>query len=174
MDVVDRLLSLGADTEVGASRNVTALMRASREGRIDVVDRLLAAGANVNAFTMKETTALIYAASEGHVAIIDRLVVHGATFNHRTDLTGKNALIVACEYRRIDVVDRLLSFSCDVNAQDFEGGTALVWACSKRETLRSSDSCLKTTPTFHCRVVTERGPSISLQDGQRSKPSSMV
>ena len=134
VDVVDCLLSHGADIEATASKSLTALMKSSRSGMIDVVDRLLAAGAKVNALTDRGTTALILACAGGHVPIIDRLVVHGSDFHHRTELSGKNALIVASECGRVKAVDRLLSLGCDPNVQDFEGWTALMWACFHRET----------------------------------------
>jgi len=87
VDVVDCLLSLGANTEAKNQLGKTALMTASLKGMVDVVDRLLAAGCNVHAQDPNGSTALICAALEGHVSIIDRLAVHGADFNHQNDKT---------------------------------------------------------------------------------------
>ena len=132
VDVVDCLLSLGADVNTVNWMGETALMWASSGERVDVVDRLLAAGADANAVDMVGSSALIAAALKGNVPIIDRLVVHGADFNHRNEM-GWSALMWASKNGHIEVVDRLLSLGCDVNGQNARGMTALMFACASEE-----------------------------------------
>ena len=131
IDVVDCLLSLGADTGAVSPTGRTALMMASERGMVDVVDRILAAGCNVNAQDNKGFTAMMWAAEGGHVPIIDRLVVHGADFNHQNE-RGENALLLASKKGHTEAVDRLLSLGCDVNVQNEKGMTAMMWACSRK------------------------------------------
>ena len=129
VDVMDCLLSLGADTEAKDRSGETALMMACQEGRVDVVDLLLAAGANVNVQDKRNVSALMWAAKRDHLSIVDRLVVYGADFNHQ-DNGGENALMWACLSDRIELVDRLLSLGCDVDLKNNEGWTALMMTCS--------------------------------------------
>ena len=133
MDVVDCLLSLGANIEAKDSDERTALMTACHYGSIDVVDRLLAAGANPHVIDKDGNTALILAAGGGHLPIIDRLLILGVDINHRNRWGRSNALMKASLYGRTEVVDRLLSVGCDINAQDHQGETALMKGCAARK-----------------------------------------
>ncbi len=130
VDVVDCLLSLGADTELRCPIGKTALMVAILNEKIDVVDRLLEAECDVHAEDVLGFTALIWAARMGCVPIIDRLVVHGADFHHQNN-RGENALMWASREGHTEAVDRLLSLGCDVNVQARDGWCALAMACSE-------------------------------------------
>jgi ankyrin repeat protein len=77
--VVDRLLKGGADPNLSADGGETALMIASRAGRVDAVRTLLAHGANANAReSTRQQTALMWAAAEGHADVIRALFQAGA------------------------------------------------------------------------------------------------
>jgi len=129
VDVMDLLLSLGADTEAKDRNGETALMMACQEGRVDVLDLLLAAGANVNVQDRSGVSALMWASKRGHLSVVDRLVVYGADFNFQGK-GGENALMWACLSDRFELVDRLLSLGCDVDLINNEGWTALMMVCA--------------------------------------------
>jgi len=63
----------------------TALIMASREGRIKVVKYLLANGANINEKNNYGYTALIWASREGHIKIVKSLLANGADPTIRTN-----------------------------------------------------------------------------------------
>ena len=82
-------MKAGADARFTGPEGETALMIASRTGRVEVVRLLLARGADVNA---KERwygqTALMWAAAENHAAVVQALIDAGATIDARSDVLG--------------------------------------------------------------------------------------
>ena len=87
--VVEALVKAGADARFTGPEGETALMIASRTGRVEAVRVLLAHGADVNA---KERwygqTALMWAAAENHAAVVQALIDAGATIDARPTLLG--------------------------------------------------------------------------------------
>ena len=79
-------MKAGADARCTGPEGETALMIASRTGRVEVVRLLLARGADVNA---KERwygqTALMWAAAENHPAVVRALIDAGATIDARAE-----------------------------------------------------------------------------------------
>ena len=77
--MVELLLKVGADANTVLPGGETALMTASRTGKVGAVKALLAAAADVNAKESKfGQTALMWAAAEGHAETVDALVAAGA------------------------------------------------------------------------------------------------
>jgi hypothetical protein len=77
-DLVDALLSAGADPNGKSQSGATPLMIASGRGNLPLVDRLLSAKANVDLQDNAGATALMYAAGAGETEIVRRLRAHGA------------------------------------------------------------------------------------------------
>ncbi|KAF4844111.1 putative ankyrin repeat protein R863 [Colletotrichum siamense] len=78
IEIVQRLLSAGANVNINDSRYHNALRAASEGGHINVVELLLLAGANVNGGHPIYQTALQAASEGGHIDIVARLRAAGA------------------------------------------------------------------------------------------------
>src|SRR5207244_7611347 len=93
----------------------TALMTASRTGKIGAVNALLAHGAAVSA---KETrhgqTAIMWAAAEGNVEVVEALIKAGADFRERL-ASGLTPFLLAVREGQIGVVKTLLKAGVDAN-----------------------------------------------------------
>lgn len=128
IDVIEKLLELGAETEVSTLIGCTPLMWACTQGNVDVVDRLLKGGAKVNACSVDGSTAFLWACEGGQLGIIDRMVIYGADI-HRSNKHGVSPLLTAVRQGHVEAVDRLLSLGCDVNSCDLNHETVLMHAC---------------------------------------------
>ena len=84
--MLNRLIAAGADPNAPSTRSGdTALMIASRTGKVDAVRVLLDRGAKVNAQeAWGGTTALMWAVSEKHPDVAKLLVERGADVNARS------------------------------------------------------------------------------------------
>jgi ankyrin repeat protein len=119
---------IGADVNVKANNDVTALMVASQFGNGEVVKALLAGGADVNAKEDNEGgTALMLASAKGHGKIVKTLLDNGADVNAK-DNNGRTALMKASQNGQGEIVKVMLARGVDVNAKANNGGTALMWA----------------------------------------------
>lgn len=127
IDVVDRLLSLGADINTPSQR-VTTLLKACRIGNVDVIDRLLRHGANPNLLDEWNQSPLFAACRSGRLDVVDRLLCVGSDVNHVVN-GGLTILMSACGSCNVEVVSRILSMGVDVNFQNEVGETALLMAC---------------------------------------------
>ncbi|XP_065331736.1 ankyrin repeat domain-containing protein 17-like [Cloeon dipterum] len=146
-NVVALLLSVGADTEVGA---LTPLMEAAQEGHIEVVRLLLSAGANVNATRSSGYTALTYAASFGHTDIVKLLLQHGADLDHESE-GGMTPLMTACRAGHLDTVQFLMSKNADVNRRATNGHTPLSLARAHELIVKFLASRVDFRPVWFCR-----------------------
>jgi ankyrin repeat protein len=134
----------GATPTVPHRHRVTALMLASRSGKLPEVRSLLAASASMrgseglDAQSARGCTALLMAAEEGHAEVIRTLVEHGADVNLATE-GGMTPLIAACENRHLDAVTALLrdrgahhgaGSRASIEAHTTTGVSALTACCS--------------------------------------------
>ena len=99
LDVVQALMSAGADLNVQGQHERTALSFASEEGHLEVVKALVTAGAELNLQDKGGMTALILGSTKGHQDIVKALVAAGAELNLQdkygdtawSDRTGQTA-----------------------------------------------------------------------------------
>jgi len=85
-DVVDKLLTSGANPDVSLLSGETSLMGAANRGRQDVVKLLLDHGADPNRKEINSgQTALMWAAAEKHPDVVQLLVQHNADTNARSN-----------------------------------------------------------------------------------------
>jgi ankyrin repeat protein len=113
--MIEALLKAGADPNSALPGEESALMTASRTGRVDAVKVLIAHGANVNFKESKRgQTALMWAAAEGNTATLEELVEHGADM-HAATKGGLTPLLFAVREGRIDTVRAMLKSGADVN-----------------------------------------------------------
>lgn len=127
------LITAGAWLESPDHQGNTPLMVAAHHGHVTVVRTLLQEGAEKQATNAAKETPLHIAARAGHTSCIVELLEHGAYPNAR-DRRGQTPLLLACKYQQPEATDILLSYKCEVNAQDTETGrTALHWAVDRED-----------------------------------------
>jgi uncharacterized protein len=107
--------------------DVSALMRAARDGERENVQALLQQGVDINVKDASGWTALIYAAAKGDAAIVKALLDRSADINAK-DTAGYTALQAAAQYGNTAAAKLLLEKGADINAKTNSGMTALMMA----------------------------------------------
>jgi ankyrin repeat protein len=162
-EVVRLLLDSGADANHADSfGDWTPLMLAAghapRDRATETMALLIERGAEVDARSRWGTTALHSAAVRGAEALVRFLLEHGAAIDSRSD-SGRTTLIQVARmgFRSDEMVRTLLApgglRGADVDAQDGEGMTALMWA-----SVYARLSMMRT--------LLDAGAAIDLQDAQ--------
>src|SRR5690242_6116153 len=106
--MIELLLKSGADANFTLPGGETALMTASRTGKVGAVKVLLEHGADVNGKESKRgQTALMWAAAEGNAEVVEVLLKAGADMHARLD-SGFTPLLFAAREGRMAVVKALL------------------------------------------------------------------
>lgn len=127
---------------LGKAAHSTLILDATRKNDFGPVKKTLAAGANPDIANANGVTALMLASYHGYTAIAHLLLSHGANphlatksnkeFNLGKLLSNKNskatALMLAAVTGKLDIVMGLIKAGADVNAQDSDGQTALMYA----------------------------------------------
>ena len=134
-DVITTLVKNGADVNTNAknSKGYTALVYAVEYNKNpDVITALIEAGADVNAKTKDSDgkTILTIAAQRENLDVISELIRAGAEPDVKDLRRGQTALMYAVRYyyNNPDAVIALIEASVDINAQNVEGKTALMYA----------------------------------------------
>jgi len=125
LDVVQKLLDLGAKIETRSASGNTALIFASREGHVHVARYLLdEKHADIETRTDMGWSPLMIASQYGQVAMIeflcDRCVDIDAINN-----ANNTALAIACYFAQIEAACMLLARGANVDA----GHASILWAC---------------------------------------------
>ncbi|XP_044735383.1 ankyrin repeat domain-containing protein 50 isoform X2 [Chrysoperla carnea] len=123
-EVVQILLTAGADVNHADADGWTALRAAAWGGHVEVVEALLKHGCSVDCIDADHRTALRAAAWSGHEEIVKLLIQHGADVN-KTDLEGRTALIAAAYMGHSEIVEHLLDSGASIDHADMDGRTAL-------------------------------------------------
>src|SRR4051812_5816990 len=108
VEIIDLLVSLGADVNAQNQRKVTPLHMAARYGLPLVAAALLRHGADVNARDVNHETPLYRAANLGYPSVARVLLHHGAD-PHLPDRRGQTPLHRAALKGNRDLTDLLLS-----------------------------------------------------------------
>lgn len=116
-EVVNLLVTAGADVNAGAYAVSNALAGAAVWGRVEVIAALIRAGANVNAADQAGLTALHRAAWKGQIAAIEALLRAGANVEAK-DWRGKTPYDWACN----DATARVLLSTRPDAAQEHPSG----------------------------------------------------
>jgi ankyrin repeat protein len=132
LQIVDLLLSAGADPNFADEVGQSLLMTAAVREQVEVVRRLLAVGADVDASARDGRTALHYALAdddnrEAVAAIARELVAAGADINRR-DRRGRTPLMLAAGLGFVELVQDWLTRGSDPHQTDKKGRNALAYA----------------------------------------------
>lgn len=127
VDIVEQLLSHGADANARDKNGETALFHFSGS-RSEALEFLLTHGANVNATDKYGSTALMRAVQNDLEFVVRALLDHGANVNALCK-NHKTALLLAVEYDYEDIVRLLLDRpDLDVRATTLSGNSVLMEA----------------------------------------------
>lgn len=125
--LIERKVDLEAVTKTG---NASALFAAAQSGHVAIVDALIAAGANVDKPRSGGATPLQVAAERGHLLVVLSLLAAGAD-QELADDTGRIPLhssSVTIGTASTAIASTLLDNGADLEAQDNDGWTPLIWA----------------------------------------------
>ncbi len=112
MEIVQALLSAGADVEYHAGGDEPPLMAASANGHVELVRMLLKEGAKVNRVSASNGTALLTAARSGHQEVVQLLISNNAKVNVKVSGDG-TALIQAVRNGHFEISKLLLEQGAD-------------------------------------------------------------
>jgi ankyrin repeat protein len=129
-NILELLLSAGADIDAKNGNESTALIEAADKGHKEIVELLLGAGADIRAKDKYGSTALILAARRNRRETAELLLDKGADL-HAKDKDGSTALILAARWNRREMLKLLLDRGADLHAKDKDGSTALIAAAAK-------------------------------------------
>jgi hypothetical protein len=126
-EMVQLLLSMGADVNAKDKRGQTPLMMLDGDATADLVWDLINAGAKVNLRDKDGDTALTQMADKNNVEVLRTLLEAGAKVDTRNN-AGKTALILAASEGLVNNVRVLINAGADINARDNDGKSALAVA----------------------------------------------
>lgn len=130
-DIVEELVSQGANPNLTGGRNQSPLMQAASQCNVRVARFLIEHGATLKAVDLDGQTALAYASyicADGEVVAF--LVQSGAPINVR-DKLGYTPLIDAAWNGSEEIARILVDASADVTIKDNDGETAESIACGR-------------------------------------------
>jgi carboxypeptidase family protein/ankyrin repeat protein len=126
-EMVQLLLSAGADVNSRNQSKETVLMMLGDESTAEIVWDLIHAGAKVDLKDEDGDTALIEAAMEKNLPVLIALIHAGARVDARNK-QGQTALMLAASNNQIANIRALVRAGADMNARDNEGKTTLDYA----------------------------------------------
>lgn len=136
-----RLIEAGANVNAMSSvDNITAVTQAAFLGLDEVVAKLVDGGADLAQKNTAGAGPLMAAAAEGYSYITSVLIGKGGADPNEPDVDGTTPLMVAAARGYERIVSTLLGAGADVNIQNSEGHTALMFAMNGRSQVRSLQS----------------------------------
>lgn len=131
-EMVQSLLSAGADVNSVDGNKQTALMMLGEDSTADIVWDLVNAGAKLELKDDEGDTALIEAAIEENLPVLVALLHAGAKVDAKNK-EGQTALMQAATNGHAANIRALMRAGADLNAQDNDGWTALDYAYADNE-----------------------------------------
>lgn len=130
MEMLDFLLSRGADVNQLDENRYSAVSVAAAIQRVSMVDRLIKAGADLNTQTISGRTPLIQAITAQNLDLVRLLLYSGADPN-LVDLKGTtplNLALMAMDQKNLDILRALLEGGSNFDETNKMGATALMLA----------------------------------------------
>jgi len=133
-EIVDFLISKGANLEMVDNKQMTPLLYASCYDQIEVMKLLINMKANILAKDSNNMNSLHYASKNGNIAIVELLISKNVKINDQWSKYGKKAIHFAAQSQKnhIEIVDFLLRCGEMVNEKSTNptspSGTALHFA----------------------------------------------
>ena len=121
-DILEYLLSRGADPNVEDGLGLTPLLQAVKLHDMDVAKLLMTNGANPQAATKAGNTALHFAVTANSTTMIDEFIGRGVNVN-TPNKAGITPLHLAVLSENLAMVQHLIGKGADVNAADKNGVT---------------------------------------------------
>ncbi|HAZ14595.1 MAG: hypothetical protein A2X86_00825 [Bdellovibrionales bacterium GWA2_49_15] len=119
VDLVEKLLILGADPNRRALSGQTALHYAVASGSKEILTLLIGAGANINVRDNNHQDPLFTAIKKCDYAMADILISHGAKLDNKVE--GNPYLFWAMATGQLSVFNRLLAAGADPRVRNAEG-----------------------------------------------------
>ena len=127
-DMLETIVSHGADVNVTNNNDVTALMTACRNGNKDATNVFLNAGADPNVADANGETCLHYAAqNDSCTEDLQAIISHGVDVNAK-DKNNVTALMIASLKGNLDAINILLNAEADASICNAESDTCLHYA----------------------------------------------
>ena len=133
-EVVEAIITHGADLNARNIFNVTAIMLACEKGNLDVAKFLLNSGADFNIGDVISGTYLHYAVLVGcGKEMLQMMIDHGIDFK-ATVVTSETALVLASEMKSVDAINTDMNVYTNPDLADVYGATsihcAILGSCS--------------------------------------------
>ena len=107
LDIIQLLLTKGANIHDKNSSGWSLIMEASRNGLIEIVEFLVNQGANINSIDNYGWNSLMLATARSNTNIIEFLLVQGAGIHHKT-LSGKTCIDIAINEAKDENIKSIL------------------------------------------------------------------
>jgi ankyrin repeat protein len=131
LDMVQALISAGANVNGKNRYGATPLLLAATAGDASITEALLKAGADVGVSIPETGSVLIAAARTGNPGVIKLLLARGADVNFAERYSGQTALMWAAAEGHPEAVQALIAGGAKVGAQARDKKTALFFAVRK-------------------------------------------
>jgi uncharacterized protein len=128
-EIVNILVSAGADVNKRSGSGQTALMSLSEKASPELVRDLILAGAKLNARDDNGDNALMNAAGNSTASVLSELIQAGTRID-ATNSAGETALFAATRNNNAETVVLLINAGINVNQKNEDGDTALMLIAS--------------------------------------------
>lgn len=135
LEIVKRLLDLGADPNSVDKLGMSPLMEACSIGNLDIMKVLVDANAEIDAVTISRQTLLWFATLHGSPEAVRYLLDELKIDPNAAREDGVTPLMVASSQGFETIVDLLINAGADVNAMDLQNTTALINAAEHGSTM---------------------------------------
>ena len=124
IEIVEYLVSQGADINIKDGSGETPLQIAIHEGKLELINFFLSKKADVNMKDFFNETSLHEAVNKGEIEIVKLIVAHGADLNAKNNLK-ETPLFYAVKNNYSDIAKYLISKGSEVNTKDLGGRSPL-------------------------------------------------
>ena len=130
--MADLLIYKGANVNQADNFGLTPLLTASMMGNFEILKLLYRFGAKLDSVTKDGSTALFFASYSGNTEMVKFIlgIINDRNYINKKPKKNRTALMWACLYRRIPIIDLLLEHGADPNIVDEDGESALLIAAN--------------------------------------------